>query len=93
MISAQRMPVVIEKCIKVAPVITSDGKHVNAMLVNAHFDPTDSFEVKFRVGKDIKLLSGDGELLPIKQRTVGTETSVTVDTIGAWQYILLVGSV
>jgi hypothetical protein len=62
------------------------------MLVNAHFDSTEEFEVRLRVGKNFKLLTSDGELVPVAQRTENGETVVTVDNIAAWQYVILIGS-
>ena len=93
MISSRKMPVVITKNnVKVVPTVTSDGERVNAMLVNAHFDSTEEFEVRLRVGKNFKLLTSDGELVPVAQRTENGETVVTVDNIAAWQYVILIGS-
>ena len=89
-----RMPVVIEKRdIKVIPTITANDKNVNLMLVNAHFDPTGEFEVKLRTGKDFKLLTDEGELVPIAQRKEGDETIITFENMGAWSYVLLIGKI
>lgn len=92
-ISSRKMPVVITKNnVKVVPTVTSDGERVNAMLVNAHFDSTEEFEVRLRVGKNFKLLTSDGELVPVAQRTENGETVVTVGHIAARQYVILIGS-
>ena len=93
LITGEKMPVVIEKIVKVIPTVTANERNVNIMLTNAHFDPTGEFEVKIRKGKDFKLLSGDGELIPISQRRKGEETVITVENMGAWQYLLLIGNV
>jgi hypothetical protein len=92
-ISCQKMPTVITKNnIKVVPTVTSNANKVNVMLINAHFDPTEKFEVKLRVGKDFKLLTNEGELVPTKQRIENGETIVTIDNIDAWKYVILIGS-
>ena len=89
-----KMPVVIEKRdIKVIPTITANDKNVNLMLVNAHFDPTGKFEVRLRTGKDFKLLTDEGELVPIAQRKEGEETVITFENMGAWSYVLLIGKI
>ena len=92
-ISANRLPVVIEKSVKVVPTVSANQSNVSMMLTNAHFDPTGEFEVKIRMGRDFRILTDVGELLPIEQRRTGEETVLTVPSIGAWQYLLLIGSV
>jgi hypothetical protein len=92
-ISANRLPVVIEKSVKVVPTVSANQSNVSIMLTNAHFDPTGEFEIRIRKGRDFKILTDAGELLPIEQQTENGETVLTVKSIGAWQYLLLIGSV
>lgn len=46
-----------------------------------------------RKGRDFKILSDTGEFVPIDQQRVGDETVLTLESIGAWQYRILIGSV
>lgn len=89
LISGNKMPVVIEKSIKVAPVVSTNGDKMTVLLTNAHFDPTGEFEVKIRTDKELMLLAEDGSFRPIKQTKGEKETVVTVDNIGPWQYLIL----
>lgn len=92
-ISAKQLPIVIKKSIKVVPTVNANQSNVSIMLTNAHFDPTGEFEIRIRKGRDFKILSDAGELIPIDQQRSGNETVLTVESIGAWQYLILIGSV
>lgn len=92
-ISANQLPIVIEKSIKVVPTVSANQSNVSIMLTNAHFDPTGAFEIRIRKGRDFKILSDTGDLVPIDQQRVGDETFLTLESIGAWQYRILIGSV
>ena len=61
----------------------------NVMLCNAHFDPTEKFEVEIISDKDFCFIEKDGSLIPAKQRHENGRTFVTVDNIERWDYVLL----
>lgn len=92
LLSKNSLPVIVDKCIKVVPTVTVGEKNVNIMLVNAHFDNTGTFDIRVRGGKDFKILTERGELIPANEKISDGERVITLDALGAWQYVLLVGS-
>ena len=89
-LSEDTLPVVIEKSIKVVPYARGkNGMVENVMLCNAHFDPTEKFEVEIISDKDFCFIEKDGSLIPAKQRHENGRTFVTVDNIERWDYVLL----
>lgn len=92
LLSGGKLPVYIEKTLKVAPIAAeSPSGAFNFALVNAHFDPTGPFEVRVRTETKFTVLQNDGTLSPIPQRTENGETVITVDNLGPWQNIFLLG--
>lgn len=88
--SGNKLPIVIEKSIKVVPNVRGkNGIPETVMLCNAHFDPTEEFEVEIRSDKEFYFIGKEGKLLPAKQRHVNGSTFVTVENIERWDYVLL----
>ena len=89
-LSGNQLPVVIEKSIKVVPYARGkNGIVENVMLCNAHFDPTEEFEVEIISDKDFYFIEKDGSLTLAKQHHENGRTFVMVDNIERWDYVLL----
>ncbi len=89
-LSYDKLPVRIKKAVKIMPSVTTDNNGgMNIMLTNASFDESGSFDCIVRSNKIFRAISPSGELLPIQQKQVGSETEITIDNLSAWSYILL----
>ncbi len=89
-LSNNTMPVVIEKSIKVVPLVRGkNNEPQNILLCNAHFDPTEEFEVEVRSDKEFYIISQSGEYISVPQRHVNGKTYITIENIPGWDYILL----
>ena len=90
LISGAGTPVVIDKSIKVAPIVTSNGKNAVIMLINAHLDPTGEFDLRVRLGKNFSFLTKSGELVQINCTEASGERIISIPSLGAWEYHLIV---
>jgi hypothetical protein len=81
---------VIEKSIKVVPYAKGkNGEVQTVMLCNAHFDPTEEFEVEIISDKDFYIIKKDGSLTLAPQRHENGRTFVTIENIERWDYVLI----
>lgn len=92
-LSYDRLPLIIEKSIKVVPFVkqSEDGSRWFAMLLNASFDETGTFTAKLRYSADkgtLFELLADGSSIPVPvsdyTRAVG-EVILSIDNIGSWK--------
>ncbi len=89
-LSGNTLPVVIEKSIKVVPYAKGkNGEVQTVMLCNAHFDPTEEFEVEIISDKDFCIINKDGSLTLMPQRHENGRTFVKINNIERWDYVLI----
>ena len=89
-LSDDTLPVVIEKSIKIVPYARGkNGEVQTVMLCNAHFDPTEEFEVEIISDKDFYFINKDGSLAFAPQRHENGRAFVTIKNIERWDYVLL----
>lgn len=91
-ISRSQLPVVIDKTLRVTPLVRAsrDGKRLACVLLNASFDATGRFDARFRTkaGK-LFLLTLKGAKALTCRRTA-TELVVTIPSIPPWQTAMIV---
>lgn len=95
-LSNGKMPVRIDKCLKVVPFIktSNSGKKFMVMLLNASFDSTGSFEVSLRYAQnDIKCIDKNGDTVSITDCAIlskcENETRLKVNNIMPWDFIII----
>ena len=89
-VSFNKLPVMIDKAVKVMPSVMSDKNGgMNIMLVNASFDATGVIKCTIRNDKEFYLIAENGELIKAKQTHNGGETVVSLDNIPAWGYVVM----
>ncbi len=89
-LSDNSLPVIIEKSIKVVPIVRGKNKEPeNIMLCNAHFDATEEFVLEVRSDKEFYMISDNGELIEVEQKHENGKTYITINNIPGWNYVLL----
>ncbi len=89
-LSGGKMPVRILDEKKVIPVVnSSDDGCMNIMLTNVHFDATGELSCLVRSTKAFTAIGPKGEKLPVKQQIMDGESTITIDNMNGWDYILL----
>jgi hypothetical protein len=91
--SRQRLPIVIDKVVRVAPLIrvSSDRDRFVAVLANLSCDPTGVLDVRVRADVDIVKMEGlTGCASAITGKTTA-EVTVTLPSILPWNYVVLFG--
>ncbi|SDW05792.1 hypothetical protein [Paenibacillus sp. CF384] len=90
----ERLPVVIDRCLKVVPFFkqAEDGSGWLLLLLNGSFDETGSFETKLRIGDAkgvIYELLADGSSVPVAGAAFESSKGEVVlkpDNIGSWKF-------
>jgi len=91
--SRQRLPIIIEKAVRVAPLIrmSADRDRFVAVLANLSCDPTGVLDVRVRAGVDVVRLEGPaGPALAISGKATG-EVTMTLPSISPWNCAVLFG--
>ncbi len=89
-VSHNKLPVMIDKPVKVMPTVTTDKNGgMNILIVNASFDATGRIECTVRNDKDFYVISENGEPVKAEQMHNGKETIVSIDNIPAWGYVVM----
>lgn len=89
-LSHGRMPVTVDKEMKIVPTVNSDCLgNMNIMLTNATLDPTGSFKCEINTERDLFRITKDGEIVKIATDKNGGKSTFTVDNIDPWDYILV----
>lgn len=84
------LPVKIKKSLRVAPIVSkgADGEMI-IMLFNLSLDETGAFELEIRNDGVFYQLDKNGDLLPLQQKAIGDNTSVGINNIERFDYIIL----
>jgi len=89
-LSGGRLPVRIDKGIKVIPDVVADrAGNMNIMLTNASLDKTGSFVCVVRNDREFRILGPQGEEILPKQEVIDGECRIYIENIDAWNYLLL----
>ena len=89
-LSRGTLPVLINVERKIMPLVkVSEDGDMTLMVINAHFDPSGDFTCTVRTDKPVYQIMGDGSLQKLPQQTSGGETTVSIDALGTWDYVLL----
>ncbi len=89
-ISGGKLPVKTKETIKIVPTVRRDeAGNMTVMLINASFDKTGAFACEIRNDKQFWILDQSGALRPVEQTVKNGNTTVTIDNIDGWSYVLL----
>ncbi len=89
-LSGAKLPVKTKETIKIVPTVRMDETgNMTVMLVNASFDKTGVFTCEIRNDKKFYILDQSGELQSVEQTVKNGNTTVTIDNIDGWDYVLL----
>ena len=95
-LSGHRLPVIINKCVKVVPYAkkSNTGDNMVLMLTNAFLDETGAFTVTARVAPHLKaaVLQQNGELTPVGEQDITrreNELEIRIENMQPWQNLVI----
>lgn len=89
-----KMPLLLDRPLRVAPFIRLDAAHKRCtiVLLNNSLDATGSFEITVRAGcHSLHLVHADGTLASLPTRQVESGMVAIIENIEAWQSVILIG--
>jgi hypothetical protein len=85
------IPVRSAQNVRILPFTASDcnGK-TSIVLINGFFDETGEITLRVNTSRKIFKLENDGSLKSVRQKIHSNHSEITLENIGAWDYVVLV---